>query len=93
MHILAGHRNERNPTFFFLVLPKTRERVCVPGKRHLGINQPKSLFPRKLDPSHEVSVHHGAVRAEVGDVHDGVDQEKHDSKRVVALTCWMGLFP
>lgn len=57
----------------------------MPGKRHLGINQPKHI-PTQLDPSHEVSVHHGAVRAEVGDVHDGVDQEKHDSKRVVALT-------
>lgn len=51
----------------------------MPGKRHLGINQPKPI-PTQLDPSHEVSVHHGAVRAEVGDVHDGVDQKSMIAK-------------
>lgn len=73
----------------FLVLPS----VCVPGKRHLGINQPKSLFSRNWNPvTRRPSITEPCVPKLVMCTMASI-RKKHDSKRVVALTCWMGPFP
>lgn len=70
------HRRVRNPTFF-LCCPE-RECVCLANVILASTSQKPILT--QLEPSHEVSAHHGAVRAEVGDVHDGVDQKSMIAK-------------